>query len=374
MLVAESADEAAGTWEEAYPEFHAIGFHRAPLSLAETILARALLSRVGLALPDGVSTLVKQQEDNSLALSIRSSKLVVDGVALVPWAGRSERNRGCRSHRRPPGGWGCRDELRRNHKRARHNSQEPRDDVRFDGVTCKEIAWGGSGLPNEPATLYGALARAAMIAGAAGRVPVESVQYANDRIQFGRLIGRFQVFQQSLATMARDVIAAQTAGLAACTNAGTHPQPFMVAVAKVRAGKAVDHVSATGHQVHGTIGFTHQHSLHYMTRRLWSWRADFGSDSAWAKRLGRQAIERGAQLLGRPEGAGAVLDLKALLPRFVDRDGVFWSPLCYPLRPVGAFSLPLCVQVAVGKSQPFASPSQPPKKPISSFICLNWTW
>ena len=42
--------------------------------------------------------------------------------------------------------------------------------------------------------------------------------------------------------------------------------------------------------MHGAIGFTHEHALHFATRRLWAWREEFGSDAAWASELGHAAI------------------------------------------------------------------------------------
>ena len=52
--------------------------------------------------------------------------------------------------------------------------------------------------------------------------------------------------------------------------------------------------AAIAHQVHGAIGFTHEHSLHFATRRLWAWREEFGADAWWAERLGQAAIAAGA--------------------------------------------------------------------------------
>ena len=51
------------------------------------------------------------------------------------------------------------------------------------------------------------------------------------------------------------------------------------------------------HQVHGAIGFTYEHALHFVTRRLWSWRTEFGAESLWAERIGRRAASRGAAAL-----------------------------------------------------------------------------
>jgi acyl-CoA dehydrogenase len=42
------------------------------------------------------------------------------------------------------------------------------------------------------------------------------------------------------------------------------------------------------------MGFTREHALHFATRRLWSWRREFGTESWWAERLGQAAIARGS--------------------------------------------------------------------------------
>jgi len=49
------------------------------------------------------------------------------------------------------------------------------------------------------------------------------------------------------------------------------------------------------HQVHGAMGFTEEFGLHRFTRRLWSWRSEFGGDAHWAARLGQMAVEIGAE-------------------------------------------------------------------------------
>jgi len=69
---------------------------------------------------------------------------------------------------------------------------------------------------------------------------------------------------------------------------------FAIAVAKSRCGEAAGKVAEIAHQVHGAIGFTHEHRLHHLTRRLWSWRDEFGVESDWSIELGRLAAAKGA--------------------------------------------------------------------------------
>ena len=131
------------------------------------------------------------------------------------------------------------------------------------------------------------------MAGALESVLSQTVQYACERIQFGRPIGKFQAIQQSIAVMASEVTAAGTAVEAACEAANRGPARFEIAAAKIRAGMAAGVSAAIAHQVHGAIGFCYEHTLQFGTRRLWSWRAEFGNESSWAQRLGAQAIRRG---------------------------------------------------------------------------------
>jgi acyl-CoA dehydrogenase len=126
-----------------------------------------------------------------------------------------------------------------------------------------------------------------------------SVRYANDRVQFGRPIGKFQAIQQQLARLAEEAAAASVAvdSAAAAVAVGRPSAGFAVAAAKIRAGEAAGRVAEIAHQVHGAIGFTHEHSLHYLTRRLWSWRDEFGTESEWSLELGRDLLTGGADRL-----------------------------------------------------------------------------
>jgi acyl-CoA dehydrogenase len=136
------------------------------------------------------------------------------------------------------------------------------------------------------------LIRSASMAGAIETLLESSVRYAGERVQFGKPIAKFQAIQQSLASLAGEATSAQSAALAAFGSSVRMPGRFETAVAKIRTGKAAGVAAGIAHQVHGAIGFTWEHPLHYFTQRLWAWRAEYGTEAQWAIRLGREAIER----------------------------------------------------------------------------------
>jgi acyl-CoA dehydrogenase len=176
---------------------------------------------------------------------------------------------------------------------------EPRDDVRLNGAPAMEAH---GGLPPDAALQGGALLRAAAIAGALEAVLGKTVQYASERKQFGRPIAKFQAIQHHLAALAGHAAAA-SAAVAAAAEA---PDFVTVAAAKAIASEAAGEAAAIAHQVHGAIGFTHEHDLHRLTKALWAWREEFGSEAEWNSRLGEAVAARG--------GAG-------LWPDVVARDG-----------------------------------------------------
>lgn len=144
--------------------------------------------------------------------------------------------------------------------------------------------------------------RTQAIAGAAAAALSQTVAYANERPQFGKPIGKFQAIQQNLAVMAGQVAAAQvSADMAAeaLPLASTDPEAFLVtaAAAKSRASEAASIVAEIAHQAHGAMGFSHECRLHLATRRLWSARDEFGSESYWNEQLGRRVFDKGAEAL-----------------------------------------------------------------------------
>jgi acyl-CoA dehydrogenase len=139
-----------------------------------------------------------------------------------------------------------------------------------------------------------ALARAVQLAAALEQVLAWTVQYAGERQQFGRPLARFQAIQMELAEMAGEVTAV-TALVDAAVQALDRGDDVVLpaAAAKVRAGAAVEVVARLAHQVHGAIGFTQEYRLHHLTRRLWSWRDEAGSELTWSQVLGVGLLARG---------------------------------------------------------------------------------
>jgi acyl-CoA dehydrogenase len=135
----------------------------------------------------------------------------------------------------------------------------------------------------------GALARSITMAGALDQVLALTVSYVREREQFGRPISKFQAVQQGIALLAGEVASASAAVDAAVQAEARGPARTAVAVAKARAGQAAGQAAAIAHQLHGAMGFTDEYSLHHLTRRLWAWRDEFGTESDWWIELGRDA-------------------------------------------------------------------------------------
>lgn len=129
----------------------------------------------------------------------------------------------------------------------------------------------------------GAAITAVHMVGGAQRVLDLTVEYAGQRQQFDRPIGSFQAIQHHCANMAIDVLSARflayeavwrlSEGLLADTE---------VSMAKAWVSEAYRRVSALGHQVHGAIGFTKDHDLHFFLREALASSLQYGdSDFHW---------------------------------------------------------------------------------------------
>jgi acyl-CoA dehydrogenase len=143
----------------------------------------------------------------------------------------------------------------------------------------------------------GALYRSVQMAGALERILAYSLQYAGERVQFGRPIGKFQAVQHMLALLAGHAAASGAAADAAIDAGAARPSEFAVAVAKARIGEAAGKGAEIAHQIHAAMGYTREHNLHFVSRRLWAWRDEFGNETHWQMRLGRLVARQGADAL-----------------------------------------------------------------------------
>ena len=240
-----------------------------PLPLAETMLAGWILSKAGLAVPAGPLTLAPVRAADTVTLTRAGDGWRLSGRASrVPWGrdaaaiavlAAEEGREGAFVARVPAGSWSTAPDI--------NLAGEPRDTVSFaSDLPDEAVRPAPHGIGSREWRAAGAAMRGIQIAGAMARIVEMSVQYAGERIQFGRPIAKFQAVQQNLAALAGQAAAGEAASIAA----------------------------AIAHQVFGAIGFTEEHQLHYWTKRLWSWRDEFGHEAEWSAFLGRHLAARGA--------------------------------------------------------------------------------
>ncbi len=285
--------EAAGGFgvppAEALGVLRQAGAAAAPAPLAETMLAGWLLAGAGLEVPEGPLGLAA---GDGLTLRQDGAGWRLQGRAGgVAWGRRAAAVAAVAAVGGQPFVAALRPETWRAEP-GRNVAGEPRDTIIVDAkLAAADVAQ--AGLSPVQARAAGAVTRALLIAGALQRVLDMTVRYANERRQFGKPIGRFQAVQQNLALLAGHAAAAAAAAdMGADAFAAGLRLPGM-AVAKARAGEAAGAGAAIAHQVHGAIGFTYEHSLHVLTRRLWSWRDEWGGEAEWSLLLGRLAASSG---------------------------------------------------------------------------------
>ncbi|MBI2865843.1 MAG: acyl-CoA/acyl-ACP dehydrogenase [Chloroflexi bacterium] len=148
----------------------------------------------------------------------------------------------------------------------------------------------GKGWPVlEKLWLRGAVAECARMLGGAQWVLETTVQYAKERVQFGRPIGSFQAIQHYCANMAIDVDGARyiTYEAAWAIDKGL-PAVMAAARAKAWVSEAYRRTCATAHQVHGAIGFTKDHDLQLYTRRAKAAEVRFGDTEHFREVVAQQ--------------------------------------------------------------------------------------
>lgn len=251
-----------------------VGAHALPLPLGQTMIARLAAARCGLALPDGPVTIADHpvsREDGRMVLvdvpfgaACRHVVASVDGKwALLSLEGAHVERSGVHGSMSATLIW----------------EDDTNIVASLDGAA---VDWLAAGATVTAARMVGAMERALEM----------TVDHANQRVQFGKPIGRLQAIQQQISQMAEEVFAARIAaslGLALPLS-----QENAAAVAKSRTGEAATTAAAVAHAVHGAIGITEEFDLQLLTRQLHEGRTQYGSERYWNYKLGRAALAQDA--------------------------------------------------------------------------------
>jgi alkylation response protein AidB-like acyl-CoA dehydrogenase len=139
------------------------------------------------------------------------------------------------------------------------------------------------------------VALAAESTGLAQRALEMSVAYAKDRQQFGRPIGAYQAVSHRCAQMLLETENSRSAVYGAAWAADAEPEslPLAASMAKAYAADAGWRVPDAAIQVHGGIGFTWEHDLHFFLKRGRANAASLG-DAKWHRERVADAVLAGA--------------------------------------------------------------------------------
>ena len=155
--------------------------------------------------------------------------------------------------------------------------------VRLDDAAAHRLgAWDDDAMRD-----LACVALSAEQAGAAARAFEATHEYVQQRVQFGRPIGSFQVLQHRLAEAYLRLEAATTASWTAAEAlvAGAGDASTLAAMAKVYCSEALQAIAAEMVQMHGGIAITWEHDAHLYLRRAYADAQLFGAPAAHLGRL-----------------------------------------------------------------------------------------
>jgi alkylation response protein AidB-like acyl-CoA dehydrogenase len=117
----------------------------------------------------------------------------------------------------------------------------------------------------------------AQMVGGAQKTLDMSVEYAKERVQFGRPIGSFQAIQHYCANMVTDVDGSKYITYEAAWKVSEGlPATMEVSMAKAWVNEAYRRVTLLGHQIHGAIGFCEDHDMPLYFKRAKGSEPTFG--------------------------------------------------------------------------------------------------
>lgn len=163
--------------------------------------------------------------------------------------------------------------------------------LRFEGVALpagRIVARGAVARSAvESALERGRIALSAMMLGASDVAMQMSVDYAKDRVQFGRQIGAFQAIQHKLATMMKEMESARALIYsAAWRSASGTGDAVQVAMAKSWMNDASERTLWEAHQIHAGVAYMMEFDLQLFTRRCKSWELLLGDTHSLRQRVG----------------------------------------------------------------------------------------
>ncbi len=142
--------------------------------------------------------------------------------------------------------------------------------LEFSGVRAELLGDLDAGGPALAKTLdQAAVALSSEMVGGAQKVLETSVDYAKERMQFGRPIGSFQAIKHKCADMLVEIELAKSAAYyaAAAAAEGDEELPALAALAKGLASDAYRSAAAENIQIHGGVGFTWDNDAHLYFKR-----------------------------------------------------------------------------------------------------------
>lgn len=292
VAISEENGGAGGDLEDLLNIIRLTGKYAAPIPLAETTLANYLLERTNLQVVDGPTTYMLSAGQ---AYTLEDGKLTGEAVH-VPWARHAYHFVTLATS--DNGTHLVEIELSQASITPSANlASEPRDTVAFQDAPVAQVSAPLSFDELRMMTTLETAFRLALMTGAIDKINDLTIQYTNEREQFGRPIHRFQLVQQHIVHLAGETAIA----LAAFNNVAdallTNPNGNEVAYARLRLEEAIQTVATIAHQVHAAIGTTHEHSLHQYTRRLWSWRDEGTSAVDWTDVVATQLLEQSGDSL-----------------------------------------------------------------------------
>jgi alkylation response protein AidB-like acyl-CoA dehydrogenase len=136
-------------------------------------------------------------------------------------------------------------------------------------------------------------ALAAETVGVAQHAMEMAVEYARDRKQFDRAIGSYQAVSHRCAQMLLEVEGSRSGAYYAAWCADSEPDslPVAASMAKAYSSDAGWRVCGSSLQVHGGIGFTWEHDLHFYLKRARANGALYGSAKEHRERIAELTLE-----------------------------------------------------------------------------------